>query len=176
MVCKPFSVICTPHFLRCTLVQSRVHTELERSRHSRLFKNLPSGYVKVHVIKVVNLLELFQLPTLDRQIYLDLSTMFKIVYNMSYFPSDILCVHHAIRTTRGTLGRAPHVHFPIQTCTPPNSNNHSLYVQLKPETPCPNTYYLVYYYLLNYMCGTTLCLILAYGNGHTDNKIMPIIL
>ena len=59
-----------------------------------------------------SLMELFQLPTLeDRRIYLDLCTMFKIVYNMCYFPPDILCEHHAIRTTRATLGRVPHLHF-----------------------------------------------------------------
>ena len=59
-----------------------------------------------------SLLELFQIPTLeDRRIYLDLCTMFKIVHNLCYFPSDVLCEHHVTRTTRATLGRPSHLHF-----------------------------------------------------------------
>ena len=59
-----------------------------------------------------SLLELFEVPTLeDRRIYADLCTMFKIVHNMCYFPSDILCEHRATRTTRATFGRPPHLHF-----------------------------------------------------------------
>ena len=63
-------------------------------------------------VKGHHLLELFQIPTLeDRLIYLDLCTMFKIVHNLCYFPSDVLCELHVIRTTRATLGRPSHLHF-----------------------------------------------------------------
>ena len=66
-----------------------------------------------------SLMELFQVPTLeDRRIYIDLCTMFKIVHNMCYFPSGILCEYHATRTTRATLDRPPFLlskfsHHPI---------------------------------------------------------------
>jgi hypothetical protein len=83
-----------------------------------------------------SLLDLFQFPTLeDRRIYLDLSTMFKIVHNMCYFPSDILCEHHAARTTRATLGRPSHLHFHYPSFHTTQFHYHTLYKSLELATP-----------------------------------------
>ena len=61
-----------------------------------------------------SLLELFQIPTLeDRRIYLDLCTMFKVVHNLCYFPSDVLCEHHVTRNM--------HQSHTWQAITPPLS-------------------------------------------------------
>ena len=43
----------------------------------------------------VMLLDMCQLQSReDRRIFIDMSTMFKIVHNMMCFPSDIFCPHH----------------------------------------------------------------------------------
>ena len=102
-------------------------------------KNFPHICRKTWDQSYQSLLELFQIPTLeDRRIYLNLCSMFKIVHNLYYFPSDVLCEHNATRTTRATLGRPSHSHFhypsfhitqfqkstfTIQAFIPPNFKN-----------------------------------------------------
>ena len=50
----------------------------------------------------------------DQRIFIDMSTMFKIVHNMMCFPSDIFCPHHTnLRVTRLTSiqAQAPQLYF-----------------------------------------------------------------
>ena len=61
-----------------------------------------------------SLLELFQVPSLEeRRLYLDLCTMFKIVHNLCYFPSNIIHQHHTTRMTRVTSNRPENLYFAL---------------------------------------------------------------
>ena len=146
---------CVP--IQSTPVWSGVHTELERSRHSRMFKILPSGSVERHGIKAINLswscfnclrLRIGESILTCAQCSRSCTTcaIFLLTFSVSTMlsePQEPLLIEYLTSI------------FHIQTFTLPNSKNRSLYAQLKPGTQCPKTCYLIHYHLLNYMYGTT---------------------
>ena len=132
-------------------------TRVVRFKHSRMSKNLLLRFAGRHGTKVTShFLTYFRYLYLrtEESILHDLCTMFKIVLNTCYFPSDIFCQHHATRTTRATLDRPPHLYFSYPNFhTAQFQNLLSFSVQLRLGTHCPWTCYLVLCHLLNYMYG-----------------------
>ena len=81
------------------------------------------------------LLNMYQLQSHeDRRIFIDMSTMFKIVHNMMCFPSDISCLHHTNhRVTRLTSiqAQAPQLYF-----QPIFAHTNQFYYSFVPKSIC----------------------------------------
>ena len=93
------------------------------------------------------LTDLFRVPSLEeRRLYLDLCTTFKIVHNLCYFPSDIICQHHATRLQELHQTIWNTCISPIQVSTLINFKAHSLAALLKHGTRYPWTCSHVHYH------------------------------